>query len=38
MWKNFKYVIKVFGREHGAKFKKLEDRISSVVLEQKDKV
>ncbi|WJX17744.1 hypothetical protein P8452_07621 [Trifolium repens] len=37
MWKNFKYVIKVFGREHGAKFKKLEDRISSVVLEQKDK-
>jgi hypothetical protein len=38
MWKNFKYAIKLFGREHGAMFKKLEDRTSSVVLEQKDKV
>ncbi|WJX11322.1 hypothetical protein P8452_01948 [Trifolium repens] len=37
MWKNFKYAIKLFEREHGAMFQKLEDRTSSVVLEQKDK-
>ncbi|MCI44226.1 hypothetical protein A2U01_0065465, partial [Trifolium medium] len=38
MWKNFKYAIKKLNHEQGAKFQKLEDWISSVVLEQKDKV
>jgi hypothetical protein len=38
MWKNFKYMIKLLDHEHGAKFQKLEDPTSSVVLEQEDKV